>query len=119
MKKYAIYYCNLDVQILYDSIMIFRKWIQDAFNLDVFNFISISGLSLTYQKNQGCFQNVCKMSGNLRKFIQQCVVGGKCMMANNEKQRILKRISDLDGNSLYPSAQNRCHYPSGEPRVMK
>jgi len=40
------------------------------------------------------------------------------MIANNQKQVFGGWIADLDGNSLYPSAQARCYYPIGLSKAM-
>ena len=45
MYKYAEFYCTQDVRILRESFNIFRAGFKSDFNIDVFNFISISSLA--------------------------------------------------------------------------
>ena len=41
------------------------------------------------------------------------------MCANNKKNIVKgKHLSDFDAVSLYPSAQKRAYYPSGECKVL-
>jgi len=89
MYKYCLYYCNRDVEILMRCMEKFRTQVLEGFELDINNYLSISSLSIAYQKKQGCFDSVAAISGLTRKFLNQCVVGGRCMQADNKKQHII------------------------------
>ena len=89
MYKYCLYYCTRDVEILMRCMEKFRTQMLEGFELDIYNYLSISSLSIAYQKKQGCFKDVAAISGLTRKFLNQCVVGGRCMQADNKKQHII------------------------------
>ena len=55
LQKYALYYCNQDVIVLSRCVLRFREMLLDEFDLELFNYISISSLSLEYQKKKGAF----------------------------------------------------------------
>src|SRR6185295_4617952 len=67
----------------------------------------------------GCLENCYKLGGQIRKFIQKCVVGGRCMIANNNKCIIKKKLSNFDAVSLYPSAMSRMGFLKGKPFILK
>lgn len=46
--------------------MKFRELLKAEFDLELFNYISISSLSIDYQKKMGCFENCYEVSGLLR-----------------------------------------------------
>ena len=49
MQKYSLYYCNQDVIVLSKSVLKFRQMLKDEFELELFNYVSISSLSIAYQ----------------------------------------------------------------------
>ncbi|CAL6055118.1 DNA_polymerase [Hexamita inflata] len=128
MQKYALYYCKQDVIVLQKCVQKFALLLQDNMDMNLFNYISISSLALSYQLKKHCFDKSCKVNGLLRQFLQQFVIGGRCMTSKNEKQlilkeagglsqtelKLLKKILDFDAVSLYPSAQYRTYYPAGK-----
>lgn len=118
-----------------------------AANLDIFKYRSLASLVFNLCKDDGVFDNIYKLAGNLKTFIQLSVVGGKVMKNPNEKdnlyqskhydyfmslagkdvndednQELLKRaiedsIIDNDAVSLYPSAISLCNMPAGKPTI--
>ncbi|CAL5975214.1 DNA_polymerase [Hexamita inflata] len=115
MQKYALYYCKQDVIVLQKCVQKFAQLLKDNMDMNLFNYISISSLALSYQLKKHCFDKSCKVNGLLRQFLQQFVIGGRCMTLNNQKQiLLLKKLLDFDAVSLYPSAQYRTYYPAGK-----
>ena len=118
MVKYATIYCEQDVRVLKEGWVIFRQSLLDKFQLDAFDFPTISGLSDQYFINTGCFDGVCEMSNIPRQFISNCSIGGRVMCADNKKIRVAGKISDFDGVSLYPSSMKRIPgYLKGRPKI--
>ncbi|CAL6081082.1 DNA_polymerase [Hexamita inflata] len=115
MQKYALYYCKQDVIVLQKCVQKFAQLLKDNMDMNLYNYISISSLALSYQLKKHCFDKSCKVNGLLRQFLQQFVIGGRCMTLNNQKQILLfKKLLDFDAVSLYPSAQYRTYYPAGK-----
>ncbi|CAL6020249.1 DNA_polymerase [Hexamita inflata] len=115
MQKYALFYCKQDVIVLQKCVQKFAQLLKENMDMNLFNYISISSLALSYQLKKQCFNKVYKVNGLLRQFLQQFVIGGRCMTAYNKKQILrFKKILDFDAVSLYPSAQYRTYYPAGK-----
>ncbi|CAL6077455.1 DNA_polymerase [Hexamita inflata] len=130
LQKYALYYCQQDVRVLCKSMQLFEKMIKEQFDLELFKYVSISSLSLEVQKQRGCFDECVQVTGQLRKFLQQFVIGGRVMTADNKIIKVGKEFpidlenkqvvvinkddtTDDDCTSMYPSAQRRMYYPTG------
>jgi hypothetical protein len=121
MRKYAEFYCHQDVNLLKEGFLKFRELSISAFNLDPYNFVTICGLSNKYVEDNVYNTNpeLFVLSGTPREFISQCIVGGRNMMKDNMKQKIIdKEISDFDAVSLYPSAMHRLYTLEGIPKVL-
>jgi uncharacterized protein YbaR (Trm112 family) len=90
------------------------------FGLDVYSFISISSIANNllerevYNKNG----NIFELANASREFISKCVLGGRCMCCDNEKQFSEEKVVDFDTVSLYPSAMNRLYDLEGIPVVL-
>ena len=119
--KYANIYCKIDIIVLEAGYEKFRGWfLDDPFNLDIDNIVSISSLAQKYMEKEGCYDRVSKLSGVPRTFIQRCLVGGRTMMCKNKKQHKVGRIADFDARSLYPSALYRLGgLLQGKPKVIQ
>jgi hypothetical protein len=102
--EYAKFYCDRDVELLYEGYNIFRKNIIKEFDLDPLCYLTISSLSNDYLMKSGCFKDVYKIGDMAREFIQASVRGGRCMTRRNEKFEVKETLNDFDGVSLYPSA---------------
>ena len=85
----------------------FEKWILDEMKMDIYNYVSIPQIAHDYFIKRGCFDDVKKLSGVPRAFIQGAVVGGRTMCANNLKCKTECKMNDFDAVSLYPSDMRR------------
>tara|TARA_R110002096_G_scaffold117316_1_gene254342 strand:+ start:567 stop:3896 length:3330 start_codon:yes stop_codon:yes gene_type:complete len=118
--EYSKIYCLMDCEVLKTGYDTFRKWIGEITELDTINYCSIASLSLDYLIKEGCLDDCYKLCGRPRDFIQQFVVGGRVMTANNKKFKIEGKINDYDAVSLYPSAMARMKgFLKGKPQVIK
>lgn len=131
-NMYSAYYCNLDVRVLKQGILAFRKQLLDEIDIDVFNFFTIPSIAHEYFMRQGCYDDTWSIGGVVREFISRCLVGGRTMMCNNKKQQTIKDtlktdhkrncnviINDFDAVSLYPSAMARMRgFLKGVPKVI-
>ena len=120
MWKYVSFYCQQDVNILRLGFTQFRNDFKKDFNIDPYNFISISSLANEVFKQQVYYPNgnLFEVGGIVRKFMSQAVYGGRCMTAYNKKWHVKKHLSDFDAVSLYPSAMARLHVVEGRPKVI-
>jgi len=117
--EYCKYYCELDVQVLKDGYEIFKNWLDELTNINVDLVYSQASLGYAYMQNFGCLDGTYKLSGLPRVFIQNCVVGGRVMTRDNEKQHTKHEINDIDAVSLYPASINRLPgYLLGKPKVI-
>lgn len=120
IMNYAKYYCERDVKILKQGYLTFRKWIIDLCNLNIEHIISSASLAYKYMIKNNCLLDTYMLSGVPRVFIQKCVVGGRVMCKNNEKQHTMHELNDFDAVSLYPSAMSRLKgFLKGAPKVIK
>ena len=121
MYKYAEFYCMQDVRILRESFNIFRAGFKSDFNIDVFNFISISSLANEVFRQNVYIPNqkLYKLGGHVRHFCSKAVYGGRCMCAFNKKWHIKANLCDYDAVSLYPSAMARLWTVEGKPKVIE
>jgi len=122
---YSKKYCELDVLVLYKGYEIFRSWMIEHFKIECDECLTIASLSHKYLINEGCYDNVYELGGIPQKFIQGCVVGGRTMCSNNDKQIFNieneqnKKMQDFDAVSLYPSAMKRMNgFLIGKPKVL-
>ena len=143
--KYSIKYCYMDCITLREGYQKFRQMAKDACSLDIYNFVSLASLADFYLKREGCYTGVYQISGVLRSFIQECVVGGRTMCRKNQKFISLddneefkkmknskelspqqkvgvfnQKLADFDGVSLYPSAMFRMEgFLQGIPKIIQ
>ena len=134
--KYSGWYCYLDCLTLKEGYEKFTDLVKQATGQNINNYLTLASLADGYLKLKGCYDEVSSISGVPRHFIQKCVVGGRCMTAENKKITKLGnknykktttdnskrkvRISDFDAVSLYPSAMNRMDgFLKGTPKVIE
>jgi len=135
-QEYVMRYCEQDVALLTEAWSKFedmiyyqlpgRESIGDL-KIDLRDsgegnaFVSINQLANFYLRTRGCFKDTYEFTGVPRDFMQRFVNGGRCMLANNEKQMVTDRkISDFDACSLYPSAMRfGGGFPTGLPEVLE
>lgn len=116
-EKYAIHYCERDVDVLRNCFEAFRKMFIDRFNIDVYRFMSMPSLAYAIQHNEGCFDDCYAMNGNVLAFVRDAIVGGRVMTRDNEKHHIQHKLADFDAVSLYPSGQSELDgYIRGKPK---
>lgn len=111
-RQYAIDYCLMDVMVLRDGFMTFKRWIKEELNIDMNHILTAASLAHFYLKSQGCYEGVAKMTGMTREFVQRSVVGGRTTLSMNDSYKYnVKRVNDdlydFDAVSLYPSAMMR------------
>ena len=131
MYKYAEFYCKQDVNILRQAFNKFASDFKKEFNINPFEFISISSLANEVFKRNVYYPNgnLYEVGGHVREFMAQAVKGGRCMTAYNKKWHITdtpkdgvpgsKALSDYDAVSLYPSAMSRLYTVEGKPEVIE
>ena len=118
--KYSREYCMMDCFVLKQGYEIFRKLCYEAIQLDPINYISLASMADDYLKKEDCYKQVYQLCGVPRAFIQRCIVGGRTMIAKNEKIHIQdKIINDFDAVSLYPTGMERMNgFLIGKPKVI-
>lgn len=119
--KYSTNYCLIDVDVLHKGYNIFRKWMIEHFEIKTEDCLTIASLAHKFLINKECYDGVYSLSGVPQLFIQGCVVGGRTMCNNNEKQIFENdKMQDFDAVSLYPSAMKRMNgFLKGKPKVLK
>jgi len=120
--KYSAIYCMADCDVLKKGYLKFGSMIKDVCDLDVDHYISNASIADDFLISRGCYDDCVQVQGITRAFIQKCLVGGRTMCANNEKQKQTSKgtkISDFDAVSLYPSAMKRLKgFLRGSPRLV-
>lgn len=117
--EYAKFYCERDVEILKKGYLTFRKWIKDLCDLNIEYIISSASLANTFMFKNDCMLDTYILAGTPRLFIQKCVVGGRVMCRDNEKQHTFHELADFDAVSLYPSAMSRLQgFLKGSPKII-
>lgn len=118
--KYSEVYCEIDCEILEKGYNTFRDQIKEAFDMKLDNYVSAAAFSNDVLILKGAYEGVYMLNGVVREFIQLCMVGGRTMCANNNKDMVEgERLSDFDAVSLYPSAMERLGgYLLGKPKIL-
>jgi hypothetical protein len=102
----------------------FREWILNL-DFDIDNILTLASLADQYFIKNECYNEVYKISGIAREFIQKSVVGGRCMVAKNKRYKLKNcKMADFDAVSLYPSAMKRLQtelggFLKGKPKILK
>ena len=119
--KYCDEYCKCDCEVLKQGYEKFCEMIKEVCDMNADAYMTIAQLADDYLKKEGCYDGVYMVNGVVREFIQLCMVGGRTMCANNEKQyQSGVKIDDYDACSLYPSAMERLGgFLLGRPKVLK
>lgn len=128
-KKYCLFYCERDVQILKQGFLKFQRDCKDDFRLDCTDFLTISSLAYHYVRTTAFEkQNVFSYNGYIREWIRRAILGGRCMTRQNRKwvcdvasteEHVFKKpLVDFDACSLYPSAMRRLLIPKGKPHII-
>lgn len=121
--KYSAIYCMADCDVLMKGYKKFSSMIKKVCDLDVDHYVSNASIADDFLVSRGCYDGCVEVHGITRAFIQKCLVGGRTMCANNEKQAQTKedtKISDTDAVSLYPSAMKRLNgFLLGSPELVE
>ena len=102
--KYSSIYCKTDCGVLMGGYEVFRQWMLEHTELDVYTFITIQSMASSFMLLSGCCDNVYQLPGVIQQFITKCVVGGRVMTNSNKQYHVKKESADFDACSLYPSA---------------
>ena len=114
IKKLTIYYCQNDVNLLLNGLIIFEKMGMQLFDdVSPLRFLTISSYSYNIMV-RNCFDKLNKYKGDIKNYIRRSIRGGRCMVRNNEKVKAEGEIVDFDACSLYPSAMHRLLLPTGD-----
>ncbi|KKP51522.1 MAG: polymerase type B, organellar and viral family protein [candidate division TM6 bacterium GW2011_GWF2_33_332] len=117
--KYNTFYCEQDVRILRECMLLNNKFWKTQFNIDSDQYLTISSLSNAVLKSYHCFDDVFPVSGVNKLFIEKCIYGGVCRTGKNQKWDIKGEFVDFDAVSLYPSAMFlRDTFPKGQEKVL-
>lgn len=117
--KYAEKYCEIDCEILEKGYNMFQDQILQVCKLNINNYVSVASIADAYLLSHGVYDDVYKLSGVVREFIQKCMVGGRTMCANNKKQYVKGKLDDFDAVNLYGSAMDRLGgYLVGKPKIL-
>lgn len=117
---YCSFYCQRDVDVLKQGMMIFNYQIRSELGINTFQYLTSAGVALDYMIHEGCFDGVSQLSGDNRKFCEEAAWGGRVAIQGNKPRHVKKRLQDFDAVSLYPSAMSRLRgYPMGLPKKFK
>jgi hypothetical protein len=110
-------YLKLDCLVLKKGLENFNKLILEITkNISIYDCLTISSLTDKYMTNNGAYNDVYSICGNLREYVGKAIYGGRVCVNEKYKKKIIKgKISDYDGVSLYPSAINRLCREIGLP----
>ena len=128
MRKYALHYCEKDCIVLSQGYEKYRQMILDVDpKIDCDNYITLASMAHDLMIHKGAYEG-CQSIGNVpRDFIQKCVVGGRCMMANNKPAMYCDdglQGGVIDACSLYPAAikelcEAGCGFLKGAPKIIQ
>ena len=114
---YAEHYCKKDVEVLETCFNKFNSLIQERFNQNVIDFVSLPSLAQAILAQEECYLGCVSLKGQLLAFVREAIIGGRVMTRDNEKQWVKDtKVDDFDAVSLYPSAMARMEgFPIGPP----
>lgn len=120
VKKYTLFYCRRDVEILKDGFNVFRDQIMQEFGIDITTKLSISSIANTVfcLNVYNHIDELNQVHGTTADFIRESCYGGRCMVRDNECCEVEGNIVDYDAVSLYPSAMARMFIPCGPCEYM-
>ena len=122
MMKYARFYCERDVEVLRIGFNQFVKLAaKDPLNMNIHNFISAPSLAYEYMLQNVFYPagNIFNVGGQLQRYLQKFVYGGRVMTRRNVRYDIKKKLADFDACSLYPSAMRRAFTVEGVPEYYR
>lgn len=115
---YAVYYCRRDVEVLREGFLRMDKMMFEATGQHLWTKLTAPSLAFHSLRRQGVFEGCYELSGVPANIIRRTVVGGRCMLARNQKQECSEPVSDFDAVSLYPSAMAQLYTLQGLPKIL-
>ena len=105
MLLYSGKYCEIDCKVVGEALDLFDEKVQviSADNVNKYppitasQYYSIPSVVFAITLQNGCFDDTYQISGVPQQFIQDCVVGGRTMLKNNEQQDFKKGDTKTDG----------------------
>ena len=122
MMKYCSFYCERDVEVLRLGFNQFAKiTLQEPICLNVHEYLSAPTLAYEYMLQNVFYPNehLYNVGGQLQKYLQKFVYGGRVMTKDNIRYDIRTKLADFDACSLYPSAMRRAFTVEGVPEYYK
>lgn len=122
LLRYAQFYCIQDCRIVYEGLYKFNELFKliNPTMPDVWNFYSLPSIAMHYFYIEGCYEGCYQFSGLLGKYFSPQVIGGRCMLKDNQPQNIQADIQDFDAVSLYPSAMHYFNgFVRGTPEIIE
>ena len=117
--QYSSIYCKMDCTVFMYGYEVFRRWMLEHTDLDVYNCITIQSMASSFVLKSGCYDNDYQISGVMQQFITKCVVGGRVMTNSNKQYHVKQKIADFDACSFYPSAMYFMEgFLNGLPNVL-
>lgn len=118
MWKYAVYYCKRDVEVLEAGYWKMNTMMMEATTQRLWDRYTAPALAFHSLRLKGVFEGCFELTGSPAYFIRKTVIGGRCMLRQNLKQRVEKPVSDFDAVSLYPSAMAVLYTLKGKPKII-
>ena len=84
--KYAIDYCQQDVETQRQGWNCMWNQVMDQLGLDYNKYMTISNLSKAYCEKEGCYEGINQIRGKTALFIRKTVVGGRTMSKLHDKK---------------------------------
>ena len=100
LENYVRFYCKIDVGVLREGLLTFKnEWLPElneviqkvnpgAYKVGFDTILTCSNLAKQLYQLSGCFDGCFKINGLVRKFIEQCIVGGRVMTNKNEVWKV-------------------------------
>lgn len=115
---YSLYYCERDCEVLRRGFQVFREQLREVTGMDCCSYLTLPSIAYNYLIKRGVFDGCHNLSAQPQYFIRKCVLGGRCMLSQNQKQYHTGNIADFDAVSLYPSAMERIYTLQGLPKII-
>ena len=119
MMRYCEFYCLQDIRVLRIGFEAYAESAaKEPININVHSILTVPSLANKYMQRNVFYPNgnVYELNGNVQKFCQAAVYGGRCMTAKNIRYKVKKtKLSDFDACALYSSAMARMFTVEGIP----
>ena len=97
----ALDYCRRDVETLRQGYNKMREMVLELTGIDYNKVVTISKLAYLYCLKEGCYDGVVECRGKTESFIRKTLVGGRTMLALNNKKENIIRILNEEENEEY------------------